>query len=149
MISFSLRLNSTPDRYFDLNSVCDMIPIFIARKWSLRRLCFHRCPFVHGGHALHACPPLPCMTPCHTCRPLPRMPYCHAHPPCTTKCGQWAGGTHPTGMHSCWWWKWNSSTTRIQGPFKIPISAQIMLLGFWRLTVTLQVCEVPICHFQF
>ena len=28
MISFSLRLNSTLNKYFDLNSVCDMMTIF-------------------------------------------------------------------------------------------------------------------------
>ena len=81
-----------------------------------------------GGHACHA-PPPPTMhaLPCHT-PPLPHMPppptmhaplpcmhplpctppTMHApHHPCppplpgTMRCGQWSGGTHPTGMHSC------------------------------------------------
>ena len=80
---------------------------------------------VHGMHApqacmfqRHACPPRhtpwTCMPPGHACPracPLPghacppRHAHLDTHAPLvdTTRCAQWAGGTHPTGMHSCYW----------------------------------------------
>ena len=66
-----------------------------------------------GGHAWHA-RPLGMHAPQHTNTPgmhasqLAHFPGhgcplgMHVPPPAdTTRCGQWAGGTHPTGMHSC------------------------------------------------
>ena len=57
-----------------------------------------------GGHACLAHPP-----PCHACPPAMHThcharptPPCHVRSPCTTTCGQRAGGTNPTGMHSCY-----------------------------------------------
>ena len=46
--------------------------------------------------------PPPC-TPCRACHPAMHAP-CHTCPPprtTLTTCGQWAGGMHSTGMHSC------------------------------------------------
>ena len=97
--------------------------IFTARKRSLRRLCFYRCLSVHRGEggwvsqdALQAPPPQDGEPPpgWRTTPPMenppqmenppwmenpPRMenpPDGEPPPP-----GQCAGGTHPTGMHSC------------------------------------------------
>ena len=56
-----------------------------------------------GMHALpplgtHVPPPLGMHTPGACTHPLGM----HPPPPADTmRCGQWAGGTHPTGMHSC------------------------------------------------
>ena len=97
-----------------------------ARKRSLRRLCFHRCLSVHraggvcpiacwdapsprpeahpsGRHSLgrHPCPPPPQRTP-RADPPLDRHPPGKTPPAqCMLGYGQQAGGTHPTGMHSC------------------------------------------------
>ena len=58
-------------------------------------MCQEFCP--RGGACMLYTRPCHTCSPCHTC-PLPR----HAHPtPDTMRCGPWAGGTHPTGMHSC------------------------------------------------
>ena len=90
--------------------------IFTARKRSLRRLCFHRFlgkEFASGpgGSATHpqADTPLgsacldtcPLSSACWDTQPLPNA--CWDTPPaqCMLGYGQQAGGTHPTGMHSC------------------------------------------------
>ena len=77
----------------------------------------HTHPVMHASamHTpYHACPPatLPhhaCPCSCHACPPAMHVPN-HAYPPPThvppatyappTTCSQWAGGTHPTRMHS-------------------------------------------------
>ena len=83
----------TKVRFFD-----DRFVIFTARKRSLRRLCFYRCLSVHmggvhgffrGGHAWFF-------------RGGMRVFFSVFSD--TMRYGQWAGGTHPTGMHSCWLW---------------------------------------------
>ena len=53
------------------------------------------CP--QGGHACYACPPWHA----HPLGPEHAPPGTYAPLADTTRCGQWAGGTHPTGMHSC------------------------------------------------
>ena len=84
--------------------------IITARKRSLRRLCFHRCLSVHRGVYIPACngaDTQPGQTP--PCRhppgqtPLPGRHPPGQTPPCAVHAwyGQQAGGTHPTGMHSC------------------------------------------------
>ena len=59
----------------------------------------------HHAHPHHTSPyheDLPAMhAPRHTLPPAMQPPATHAPPPDTTRCSQWAGGTHPTGMHSC------------------------------------------------
>ena len=105
--------------------------IFTAHKRSFRRLCLYTClsvilftggactPPCHTPPTMHApChahppamhTPVPCTPPlprtphpCHACpQPLPCMsPAMHAPTKDITTCGQWAGGTHPTGIHSC------------------------------------------------
>ena len=89
--------------------------IFTARKRSLRRLCFYRCLSVQGGrawqegcvwqggHAWHG--------GMHGRGDMCGRGACMVRGACvagggratadTTGYGQWAGGTHPTGMHSC------------------------------------------------
>ena len=68
---------------------------------------YHACPLPHTPPAMHPpCHAPPAMhDPCHACplpcMPPPRSPPCYTPPRDTTRCGQWAGGTHPTGMHSC------------------------------------------------
>ena len=97
--------------------------IFTARKRTLRRLCFHRCLSVHRGEGvsapLHAgihplgrhppgrhplgrhTPALP--SACWDTHPLPSACWdTHPHVQCMLGYGQQAGGTHPTGMHSCY-----------------------------------------------
>ena len=73
--------------------------IITARKRSLRRLCFHRCLSVHGGRGA-------CMAAGMRGREVCRADggggmhggggVCMAGESATA-----AGGTHPTGMHSC------------------------------------------------
>ena len=72
--------------------------IITASKRSLRRLCFHRCLSVHGG-GRGVCP-IACWY-AHTPADIPLgRPPCAVHA-CMLGAGQQAGGTHPTGMHSC------------------------------------------------
>ena len=76
--------------------------IFTARKRSLRRLCFHRCLSVHGEGCLPHCmlgytPPDQRQKPPQDQTPPEQTPpTVHAG-----RYGQQAGGTHPTGMHTC------------------------------------------------
>ena len=86
--------------------------IFTTSKQSLRRLCFHRCLSVPVGvSATHTpepgadthpgqTPPCPVHAGKHTSLPS----ACWDTPPaqCMLIYGQQAGGTHPTGMHSCY-----------------------------------------------
>ena len=58
--------------------------IINARKRSLRRLCFHRCLSVHGEGGV-----------------CPIAYWDTGQTPLGQTSGQQAGGTHPTGMHSC------------------------------------------------
>ena len=83
--------------------------VFItARKRSLRRLCLYTCLsvilFIGGVPAsVHAGIHPPEQTP-------PRQ----APPPCAMhagRYGQQAGGTHPTGMHTCWLYFYNKTAT--------------------------------------
>ena len=84
--------------------------IVTARKRSFRRLCFHWCLSVHGGSA-HTLPrastpraSTPLGRPPQGWEPPGRHPLpLGRHPPaqCMLGYGQQAGGTHPTGMHSC------------------------------------------------
>ena len=59
---------------------------------------------VHSGahtHPRYAHPPHACPLGMHA--PSACTPPGNAHPPAdTTRCAQWSGGTHPTGMHSCY-----------------------------------------------
>ena len=91
----------------------------------------HTCPLPcmppPTTHPLPCMPPLPHVPPAmHTPAtpamhaPLqPHIPPCHAQPPPhmppamyatpTTRCSQWVGSMHPTGMYTCctcWWWSW-------------------------------------------
>ena len=92
--------------------------IFTARKRSLQRLCFYRCLSVHRGVCL-----LPggcllrwgglvrrCLLPGHLVRggcllpvgvPGPRGVWSRGCLVETPRTATAAGGTHPTGMHSC------------------------------------------------
>ena len=92
-----------------------------ARKRSLRRLCFYTCLSVHRGgvpgtppgqvHPLGQVPLPRAGTPSlGRYTPLGRYPPGQVHPPGrytppravhAGRNGQQAGGTHPTGMHSC------------------------------------------------
>ena len=81
--------------------ICTYCPtlcgLITARKWSLRRLCFYRCLSVHGGA---------CMVGGHVWQGgvCDRGGAWHACPTRNYEIrwyGQRAGGTHPTGMHSC------------------------------------------------
>ena len=85
--------------------------IFTARKRSLRRFCFHRCLSVDRGVSASRLPPpgrhlhspWADTRPVHArIHPLPSACW-DIHPPvqCMLGYGQQAGGTHPTGMHSC------------------------------------------------
>ena len=91
-----------------ITCICSIRSLFTARKRSLRRLCFYMCLSVilitggcawPGGHAWLRGAYMAggaCMARgrvCHAC-PLPRLILWDT-------VGQWAGGTHPTGMHSC------------------------------------------------
>ena len=83
---------------------------FTVRKRSFRRLCFYRCVSVHrGGHAWQRCV-------CGGGRAWQGGVHgrgcacwgvhaggcaCWGRAWCAWY-GQWVGGTHPTGMHSCW-----------------------------------------------
>ena len=92
-----------------------VLPVVTARKRSLRRLCFHRCPSVFRGVCLIACwdaPPQadtslgrhpPGQTPPRQTPPWADTPQLGRHPPaqCMLGYSQQAGGTHPTGMQSC------------------------------------------------
>ena len=85
------------------------IIFFTARKQSLRRLCFHRCLYVHGGlpHCMLRYTPI-----LWADTPLGQTPLLGRHPPGQTPCGQTLSGqcmlgygqqvvgTHPTGMQS-------------------------------------------------
>ena len=91
--------------------------LFTARKRSLRRLCLHRCLSIHKGggesaplHAgIHKTPLGPGRHPPGADTPQEQTPPPGADtPPEQTppavhagRYGQQAGGTHPTGMHSC------------------------------------------------
>ena len=68
--------------------------VITARKQSLRRLCFHKCLSVILFRGEGWCLPKG-MLGYTADTPLGR------HPTSTTGYGQLAGGTHPTGMHSC------------------------------------------------
>ena len=92
--------------------------IFTARKRSLRRLCFTRVCLSTGGRIPGQVPPgpgtppgtryplgpgTPSMTK-YTLRDQVHSPWDQVHPPGAVhagRYGQQAGGTHPTGMHSC------------------------------------------------
>ena len=71
--------------------------IFTARKRGLRRLCFYTCLSVHGGGV--------CPSACWDIPPTPTPGTRGRHPPPGAvhagRYGQQAGGTHPTGMHTC------------------------------------------------
>ena len=112
-----------------LHNVMHCIVIFNARKPSLRRLCFYTCLSVilftgEGGQYLGRYPSGPGTPPCRTrYTPRPGTPPGQVspgtkyppQPPGTRytplqvppqavhagRYGQQAGGTHPTGMHSC------------------------------------------------
>ena len=87
-----------------------------AHKRSLRRLCFYKCLSVHRRGDLPQCmlgynpnpgtrgrTPLPGTRGRHPPGIRGRRPGSR-HPPCTVhagRYGQQAGGTHPTGMHTC------------------------------------------------
>ena len=92
---------------------------FTARKRSLRRLCFHRCLSVRGGCGRHPTGRHP------PGRPLGQTPSpsrADTHQADTPQLGysQQVGGTHPTGMHSCWEWypylDWESMLGNVNKP---------------------------------
>ena len=79
---------------------------FTARKRSLRRLCFYTCLSVilfTGGYTPQAGTPLPqAGTPPWQVHPPGKVPPAGTPPvQCMLGYSQQAGGTHPTGMHSC------------------------------------------------
>ena len=94
----NLIISAQQERSFSFSEVncqsdgvtsCICFIFFTARNEVAGRLCFYTCLSVilftgmgraWQGEGVHA--------------PLPRTPRD------TTRCGQWAGGTHPTGMHS-------------------------------------------------
>ena len=93
------------------------LPIITSHKQSLRRLCFHKCLSVHRGVSATPqadppwqTPPLPSAcwdthTPCpvHARIHTPCPVHARIHPLVETMgYGQQVGGTHPTGMHSCY-----------------------------------------------
>ena len=90
-----------------VSGAIDPSVIFTVRKQSLRRLCFHRCLSVHGegGVCSIACWDTPRTRGRHPPRPDPPGQTPQADTPRRVQCmlgyGQQAGGTHPTGMHSC------------------------------------------------
>ena len=71
--------------------------LITARRRSLRRLRFHSCLSVHRGVSapLHTGNHIP---PGQTDADNPSGQTTHQ---CMLGYGQQAGGTHPTGMHSC------------------------------------------------
>ena len=75
-------------------SIMDCLSIFTARKRSLRRLCFYTCVSVHRGDGL--VPGDGCGAWSRGGVPGPGR-VCGDAPVTATA----AGGTHPTGMHSC------------------------------------------------
>ena len=88
--------------------------IFTARKRSLGQgnIFTSVCHSVHRGGGVcathapspQACTPKAHMPPPGTHVPPAHTPRRHVCPRAdSTRCGQWAGGTHPTGMHSCLW----------------------------------------------
>ena len=91
-----------------------LIGVFTARKRSLRKLCFYTClPFCSQEGCLSQCmlgyTPLGADTPWSrhypgADTPQSRHPRGPDIPPCAVhagRYGQQAGGTHPTGMHTC------------------------------------------------
>ena len=86
-----------------------------ARKRSLRRLCFYTCHSVHRGvsapvHAgIHTPPRDQRQTPPSSRHhPLEQTPAREDNPPAPEavhagRYGQQAGGTHPTGMNTCYY----------------------------------------------
>ena len=79
----------------------------------------HTCP--PSMHAPWAYMPPATHAPLDMHTPQPHMPpwvHMAPSPACmpptdTTRCSQWAGGTHPTGMHSCSTYeKWDSAHVR-------------------------------------
>ena len=106
-----------PDQRWSLKqAVCILLEyIFVtARKQSLRSLCFHRCLSVHRGGCLPHCmlgytpqeqtPPRPDTIPGNRHPPGSRHPPLPKQTPPAVhagRYGQQAGGTHPTGMHTC------------------------------------------------
>ena len=77
--------------------------IFTARKRSLRRLCFYRCLSVHTGGSCMVLFRGACMVlfggGMHGFIRGACMVFSVFSD--TIRYGQWAGSTHPTGMHSC------------------------------------------------
>ena len=119
--------------YYSVLRTCDILTsiccIVTACKRSLRRLCFHRCRSVQkeGGICPIACwdtPPGPDPPPESdppgadtspgadtlpvTDTPPEQTPSQSRQPPRAVhagRYGQQAGGTHPTGMHTCCLWE--------------------------------------------
>ena len=96
-------------KYVDIHlasvfKMCWVLIVVTARNSSCGKVMFSQACVknsVGGGHMWD--------TPPWTCMPPPR----HAHPRAcmppvdTTRSGQWAGGTHHTGMHSCYHLQWS------------------------------------------
>ena len=85
-----------------LRYVAGFHEVITARKRSLRSLCFYS-HSVHGGGGVSASvhagihPPRSRHPP-RKQTPAPGSRHCAVH---TRRYGQQAGGTHPTGMHTC------------------------------------------------
>ena len=88
-------------KLIDISFVTDIT--FAARKRSLRRLCFHWCLSVHRWGCLPLVPGGVSATPLADTPPPGRYtPWADTpSPQCMLAYGQQAGGTHPTGIHSC------------------------------------------------
>ena len=99
---YSIRTTAihTEDVIFAVN-LLNRYNIFTARKRSLRRLCFHRCLSVHKRKCLPHCMLAYTLSLPHwDQRQTPPMQTSPGQ--CMLGYGQQAGGTYPTGMHSCW-----------------------------------------------
>ena len=81
--------------------ICNLL-IFIARKGSLQRLCFHRCLSIHRGVCVADIPWADTILG-QTSPPWTDFPWGDTPTgQCMLGHSQQAGGMHPTGMHSCY-----------------------------------------------